>query len=43
MIRTRTLAVCAAALTFALAAGAAEAQKPTAQTGLPDQADQLLS
>ena len=43
MIRTQTLAVCAAALAFVLAAGGAEAQKPTAQTGSPDQADQLLS
>ncbi|WP_309628653.1 cell wall hydrolase [Brevundimonas sp.] len=43
MIRTRTLSACAVALTFALAAGAAEAQKPPAQTRPSDQADQLLS
>ena len=43
MIETRTLAACAAALTFALAAGAAEAQKPTPQTRSADQADQLLN
>ena len=43
MIETRTVAACAAALTFVLAAGAAEAQKPTAQTRPADQADQLLS
>ncbi len=40
MIRTRTLA---AALAFALAAGAAHAQKPPAPTRPADQADQLLS
>lgn len=43
MIRTRTLAACAAALTFALAAGAAQAQKPAAQTRQADQADRLLT
>lgn len=43
MIRTQTLAVCAATLAFALAAGGAQAQKPTAQTRSADQADQLLS
>lgn len=42
MIRTRTLAACAAALTFALAAGAAQAQKAPAQTRPADRADQLL-
>ncbi|WP_428151492.1 cell wall hydrolase [Brevundimonas sp.] len=40
MIRTRTLA---AALAFALAAGAAHAQKPPVQTRPADQADQLLN
>ena len=43
MIRTQTLAACAATRAVVLAAGAAQAQKPTAQTGSPDQADQLLS
>ena len=42
MIRTRTLAACAVALTFALAAGVVEAQKPPAQTQPADRADQLL-
>lgn len=41
MIRTQTLAACAA-LALALTAGAAEAQKPTAQAQTADRADQLL-
>ena len=40
MTRTQTLAACAAA--WAFAAGAAQAQIPTAQAGSADQADQLL-
>ena len=43
MSRTQTLAVCAATLAFALAAGGAQAQKSTPQTRSADQADQLLS
>lgn len=43
MIRTRSLAACVAAFAFALAAGAAQAQKPPAQTRPADQADRLLT
>lgn len=43
MIRTTTLTACAATVIFALAAGAAQAQKPTPQTQSSDRADQLLS
>jgi TolA-binding protein len=42
-IRIGTRAACVATLAFALAAGAAEAQKPAAQTRPADQVDRLLT